>query len=168
MPKPKPVVLTLKQELERMQKAGILRAPTQPQNPTQTNPNGEPADEDLPPLPNRIKTILGIVRHKPQKATTMNYLIMYDIENNKVRTAVSKYLEKQGCVRIQKSVFMANTDQQKFADIHHTLKDINSYYENSDSIIVVPVNVADVRSMKLIGNNVNIDVLVDPPNTLFF
>lgn len=161
MPKPKRVELSLKERLERMKKAGILKPPDGP------GITGEP-EGDLAPLPDRIKTILGIIRHKPQKATTMNYLIMYDIENNKVRTLVSKYLEKQGCIRIQKSVFMANTEHPKFNDIHSTLKDINSFYENTDSIILVPVNVADVRSMKLIGSNVNIDVLVDPPNTLFF
>lgn len=143
-----------------MQQAGIIKA---------REPGISPAeDSELPSLPDRIKTILGIVRHKPQKATTMNYLVMYDIEDNKVRKLVSKYLEKQGCIRVQKSVFMANTDHQKFNDIHSTLKDINSFYENTDSIILVPVNVADVRSMKLIGSNINVDVLVDPPNTLFF
>jgi CRISPR-associated endonuclease Cas2 len=160
MPKPKKIELTLKHRLERMQKAGILKTSGTSMN------NGD--DDMLAPLPDRIKTILGIVRHKPQKATTMNYLIMYDIENNKVRKLVSKYLEKQGCIRIQKSVFMANTDHPKFNDIHGTLKDINTFYENTDSIILVPVNVADVRSMKLIGSNVNIDILVEPPNTLFF
>ncbi len=126
------------------------------------------SDDILAPLPDRIKTILGIIKHKPQKATTMNYMIMYDIEDNKVRRLVSKYLEKEGCIRIQKSVFMANTDHPKFNTIHNTLKDINEFYENADSIILVPVNVADVRSMKLIGSNVNIDILVDPPNTIFF
>ncbi len=143
-----------------MQQAGILKAPDI------TGANEE--DTPLTPLPDRIKTILGIVKHKPQKATTVNYLIMYDVENDKVRKLVSKYLEKQGCIRIQKSVFMANTEHPKFNAIHETLKEINSFYENTDSIILVPVNVADVRSMKLIGSNVNIDVLVDPPNTLFF
>jgi CRISPR-associated endonuclease Cas2 len=144
-----------------MQKAGLIGP-----GPPDYRP-GE-ANEQLAPLPDRIKTILGIVRHKPQKATTMNYLIMYDIEDNKVRRMVSKYLEQQGCIRIQKSVFMANTEHPKFNTIHENLKDINSFYENTDSIILVPVNVADVRSMKLIGSNVNIDILTDPPNTLFF
>ena len=98
----------------------------------------------------------------------MNYIILYDIEDDKVRKLVAKYLLQKGCVRIQKSVFMANTTHEKFQELHNTLKDINSYYENNDSIIVVPINVADVRSMKLIGKNVNIDILTDPPNTLFF
>jgi len=159
MPKPKQVHITLREKLEKMKAAGLLMPPDLP-------PVNE--QDPLPPLPDRIKTILGIIRHKPQKATTMNYLIMYDIENDKVRRLVSKYLEKQGCLRIQKSVFMANTDHPKFQGIHETLKDINAFYENNDSIILVPVNVGDVRSMKLIGSNVNIDVLVDPPNTFFF
>jgi CRISPR-associated protein Cas2 len=35
----------------------------------------------------------------------MNYLIAYDITENKVRTRLSKYLSKYG-VRLQKSVFI--------------------------------------------------------------
>lgn len=159
MPKPKKVAITLKERLQRMQQAGLLH---------NIDSNTDSDNEQIDSLPSRIKTILGIVRHKPQKATAMNYMIMYDIENNKVRRMISKYLEQQGCIRIQKSVFMANTDHPKFNSIHETLKDINSFYENSDSIILVPVNVADVRSMKLIGSNVSIETLVDPPNTLFF
>jgi len=161
MPRPPRIQLSLKERLERMRKAGLIGPAPPAYRP------GE-ADEQLLPLPDRIKTILGVVKHKPQKATTMNYLIMYDIEDNKVRRMVSKYLEQQGCIRIQKSVFMANTEHPKFEAIHKTLKDINSFYENTDSIILVPVNVADVRSMKLIGSNVSIDILTDPPNTLFF
>jgi CRISPR-associated endonuclease Cas2 len=160
MPKPKNKPISLKERLERMRNAGILQ-----KSKTATHMG---SDDILAPLPDRIKTILGIIKHKPQKATTMNYMIMYDIEDNKVRRLVSKYLEKEGCIRIQKSVFMANTDHPKFNTIHNTLKDINEFYENADSIILVPVNVADVRSMKLIGSNVNIDILVDPPNTIFF
>ncbi len=157
MPKPKKVAIGLKERLQRMQAAGLLQ-----------HNGGVAADSDtIESLPDRIRTILGIIRHQPQKATTMNYMIMYDIENNKVRKMISKYLEQQGCIRIQKSVFMANTDHPKFNAIHATLKDINSFYENADSIILVPVNVADARSMKLIGSNVSIENIVDPPTTLF-
>lgn len=155
MPKPKNIEISLKVRLQRMQEAGLL------QSCTDTN------IEQIDDLSARIRTILGIIRQKPQKATTMNYMIMYDIENNKVRRMISKYLEQKGCIRIQKSVFMANTDHPKFNAIHETLKEINSFYENSDSIILVPVNVSDVRSMKLIGSNISIETLVDPPNTLF-
>jgi CRISPR-associated endonuclease Cas2 len=160
MPRPKKVIITLKEKIRLLKEAGI-RVP----HPVR---EGSEEEDQLESLPHRIQSILGVVRHQPQKATTMNYLILYDIEDNKVRRLVAKYLEQKGCIRIQKSVFMANTTNEKFIEIHETLKDINEFYENSDSIIVVPVNVADVRSMKLIGKNVNIDILTNPPTTLFF
>ena len=98
----------------------------------------------------------------------MNYIIMYDITDDKVRQLVAKYLKSKGCIRIQKSVFMANSTHERFMEIHETLRDVNGQYENEDSIMLVPVNVADVRSMKLIGKNVSVDILTDPPSTVFF
>lgn len=161
MARPKKASTPLKERLERLRAAGLINVAGKAL--------ATPAEEDeLLPLPQRVQKILNIVQLQPKKATTMNYLVLYDIEDNKVRHQVAKYLEKQGCLRIQKSVFMANSTHPRFLEIHETLKDINSYYENTDSIILVPVNVADVRSMKLIGCNVNIDVLTEPPNTMFF
>jgi CRISPR-associated endonuclease Cas2 len=81
---------------------------------------------------------------------------------------ISKYLEDKGCVRIQFSVFLCHSKNSKFVEIYETLRDINSMYENSDSILVIPINVSDVRSMKVIGKNIAIDTIIDPPNTLFF
>jgi CRISPR-associated protein Cas2 len=163
MARPKAVHLTLAEQLARLRKSGISKA-----LPAGMVPDPEDAADPLPPLPDRIRTLLGIFRHRKANATEMNYLIMYDITDNKVRKLVAKYLKTQGCIRIQKSVFMASTSHPKFNQIHATLKEVNEYYENEDSIMLVPVNVADVRSMKLIGKNVNIDILTDPPNTLFF
>ena len=163
MARPRRITLTLAEQLARLRKAGINKAlpPSQVMEP-------EDEDEPMPSLPERIRTLLGIFRHRTPTATDMNYLIMYDITDNKVRRLVAKYLKTQGCIRIQKSVFMACTSHPKFNQIHETLKEVNEFYENEDSIMLVPVNVADVRSMKLIGKNVNIDILTDPPNTLFF
>jgi len=160
MPRPKKAIISLKEKIRLLKEVGIRVPPTVKQE-------AEEGDQ-LESLPHRIQSILGVVRHRPQKATTMNYLILYDIEDDKVRRLVAKYLKQKGCIRIQKSVFMANTSNEKFIEIYETLKDINEFYENADSIIVVPVNVADVRSMKLIGKNVNIDILTNPPTTLFF
>lgn len=121
----------------------------------------------LKPLPVRIAVILGIIQKNPLKSTTMNYLILYDIEKDKVRNIVAKYLLSKGCIRIQKSVFLAHTDHNKFDEIKNTLSEINEVYDNKDSIILIPINVSDARSMKLIGQNVNIDQIIDPPNTVF-
>jgi CRISPR-associated endonuclease Cas2 len=122
---------------------------------------------EIAPLSERIRFILQIIQRQPVKSTTMNYLILYDIEKNKVRNLVAKYLLSRGCIRIQKSVFLAHTEHKKFDEIKNTLAEINEIYENKDSIILIPINVSDARSMKLIGHNVNIDKIIDPPNTVF-
>ena len=40
-------------------------------------------------------------------AATNNYLISYDISSNRTRNLLAKLLAKLGCVRWQKSVFVA-------------------------------------------------------------
>ncbi len=150
--------LTLAEQLERIAAAGLHPLP-----------EGDlPEADRMAPLSDRIAAMLQLIKREPLKATEMTYLIMYDISSDKVRLAVAKYLERQGCVRIQKSVFILRSDNPHFQQIHDTLKEVNSYYENEDSIILVPVNASDVRSMKLIGKNVYIQAIVDKPNTLFF
>ncbi|SDA64477.1 CRISPR associated protein Cas2 [Algoriphagus alkaliphilus] len=161
MAKPKPREFNLKEQIAKIQNAGLFRPPEQE---IDTNLSEE---DQLAPLPERIKKILGILQSKPVKSTTMNYLIMYDIQNNKVRNLVSKYLLKNGCIRVQKSVFLVHSDHKKFDEIRDTLVEINEIYENNDSIILVPLNISDARSMKLIGKNVNIERIIDPPNTVF-
>lgn len=157
MSRPKSVEYNLKERLEKMMTSGIL-----------SNAESSISFNELDSLSNRIKAILNIIKSHPVKATTMTFLIMYDIENNKVRTRVSKYLEKKGCIRIQKSIFLTNTESKNFQEIYDTLLEVQSYYENNDSILLVPFNTSDLRSMKIIGKEIHIETLLDKPNTLFF
>jgi CRISPR-associated endonuclease Cas2 len=157
MARPKDVSYNLKDRLEKMVKAGLT-----------FNDEQEKTADPLLSLNERLKIILEIVKSKPIKSTSMTYLIMYDIENNKVRSRISKYLEKKGCIRIQKSIFMTNSAAKEFSEIHQTLVEVQSYYENNDSIMLVPFNTSDIRSMKIIGKEINIQTLVDKPTTLFF
>lgn len=159
MPKPPKKEFDLKERIQKIRDSGIL---AQPDKKSMSDP-----DDNLLPLSGRIEKILNIFQGKPLKSTTMNYLIMYDIENNKVRRLVAKYLLKNGCIRVQKSVFLVHSDHKKFEEIKQTLVEINDVYENEDSIILVPLNISDARSMKLIGKNVNIEQIIDPPNTVF-
>jgi CRISPR-associated endonuclease Cas2 len=157
MPRPKKKPFTLAEALAKIAEAGIGEAP-----PLLSE------DDQLLPINERISKMLNIIQENPIKATDMVYLIMYDISNDKVRLQIAKFLERQGCIRVQKSVFIARTDNPHFQEIHDTLKEVNSYYENQDSIILAPLNATDVRAMKLIGKNLQIEAIVDKPNTLFF
>jgi len=102
------------------------------------------------------------------KSNVMLYLIMYDIENNKIRTHIAKYLTKKGCLRIQKSVYLAKSSVNIMKDISKTLKEINEVYENQDSIFVLPVPEEKFSNITVIGQNVEFEIVTKPKNVLFF
>lgn len=125
-------------------------------------------DEELPPLANRIAEILGIARNKQRPKTNMLYFVMYDIESNKVRRNVAKYLLRMGCTRVQESIFLADTPREKYEKIRDDLIKVQAMYENQDSILVVPISTDMLRSMKVIGKSINLDIITQSVNTLFF
>lgn len=122
---------------------------------------------EIEELPKRVQMLLDIIK-KPKSGSDMLFIIMYDIEDNKVRTQVAKYLVKAGCVRIQKSVYVAQLQRKKYADIKETLSDVQQMYENNDSILMVPVSTDELKAMNIIGKNIDITLFTDPPNTIFF
>jgi len=125
-------------------------------------------EQSLEDLSIRIKKILQIVDRNYIKASDMLYFIMYDIQNNKVRTSIAKYLIKSGCLRVQKSIFFAETKRSVYNKLHTDLKAIQEMYENEDSIFFVPVSTDQVRAMKVIGQNTDFDLVIGSKNTLFF
>ncbi len=121
----------------------------------------------LKPLPDRIRQLIGIVQTHPKKRRTMLYLVMYDIEDDRVRTLVARFLERKGCIRIQKSVFIAETSREVYYEIVTKLKEVNSLYENHDSIVIIPVSIDEVRAMTIIGKDLDLELIRDNPNLLF-
>ena len=124
--------------------------------------------DDLPSLKERVDVILGITNKEKRTQGNMLFFVMYDIESNKVRYYVVKYLERMGCHRIQKSIFLADIDMEKYERIKTDLAEVQALYENNDSILVCPVSSDLLRSMKVIGKNINLDIITHSKNTLFF
>ena len=124
--------------------------------------------DGMPTLQQRIDAILGIVHQTKKQSGNMLFFIMYDIESNKVRYNIVKYLERMGCYRIQKSIFLANLSMEKYEQIKKDMVEVQSLYENHDSIIVCPVSSDILRSMKIFGQNINLDVITQSKKTLFF
>lgn len=151
----------LKEKLEKLQDAGLT-----PPKQEGVNPTGD--EQPLLTLNERIRDILQLVRQPTENSYDMTYLVMYDIEDNRVRTHIAKYLLSKGCIRIQKSVYMARTHQKVFTEINDTLKDVQAAYDNHDSILLVPIQSSTVSSMKIIGKDIQVQSLIDPPNTLFY
>ena len=124
--------------------------------------------DDLPSLKERVDVILGITNKEKRTQGNMLFFVMYDIESDKVRYNVVKYLERMGCHRIQKSIFLADIDMEKYERIKTDLAEVQALYENHDSILVCPVSSDLLRSMKVIGKNINLDIITHSKNTLFF
>lgn len=116
----------------------------------------------------RVSHILGLVRRDNRKVTDMLFFVMYDIESNKVRRHVSKYLERMGCFRVQRSIYLADLPLEKYNKIRTDLTEVQSFYENKDSILVVPVSTDMLRSMRVIGQSLDVDIIMRTKNTLFF
>jgi len=132
-------------------------------------PNKEVAEMDnLPSLELRVKKILNLVNDAKRQKGNMLFFIMYDIESNKVRYNVVKYLERNGCKRIQKSIFLADLNTETYKIIKDDLTEIQSLYDNHDSIIICPISTDLLKSMKIIGKSIDIDIITQSRNTLFF
>ena len=135
--------------IEQIKKAGFSEA-----NRLAITPN---EGEKLLDIGERVKTIINIAQNS--KNGNMVYFVMYDIENDKVRALVSKYLISQGCIRIQNSVFMADTPKERFETIKNDLSEVQAAYENNDSIVVVPISSMNIEAMHIIGKNLDIDMV---------
>lgn len=131
-------------------------------------PNTQAGEQDLPDLSQRIRSIMGFVNDIKKKPGFMIYFVMYDIENNKVRNLVAKYLIKKGCTRVQRSIFLARTDRAVYDQIKDDLKEVQACYDNKDSILLVPISTDQIQAMKIIGQNIDIDLIMGNKNTLFF
>jgi len=126
-------------------------------------------DAPLDPLPERMKRILDYLKkYRSKNKEDMFCFIMYDITDDRIRNYIAKYLLEKGCIRIQKSVYMACLDKALYQDIHRTLKEVNDMYDNEDSIIFVPIDEFHVEDMKMVGKNIDLSLVVDLPSTLFF
>ena len=119
-------------------------------------------------LQERVDFLMGVVNKSKRPATNMLFFVMYDIESDKVRYHIAKYLERKGCTRIQRSIFLADLDKKVYDLIKSDLEEVQSLYDNHDSIIVCPVSTDQLQAMKIIGEDISIDIITRTRNTLFF
>lgn len=114
----------------------------------------------LTPLEERVQGILGLSDNTRKRKDRMLFFVMYDIESDKVRRLVVKYLIREGCTRIQKSIFLADRPVATYNKIKSDLAEVQAVYDNEDSIIVLPVTTDYLRMMKVIGKNIDVDIIM--------
>jgi len=151
--------LTFYERIVKIKRAGLNG------NTDLTTPASTP---EMLSLSERLPLVDKILRSfKQRKYNDMYAFIMYDIENNKIRNQIAKYLIMNGCTRVQKSVFLAGIKRKKFMEIYKTLKEINAMYDNHDSLFFVPIGEDILNNMKIVGQNIDFELITDTPNTLF-
>lgn len=127
-----------------------------------------PGTSQMESLDVRLQHILSLTANRQSKHNSMLFFVMYDIESNKVRNLVAKYLIRQGCFRIQHSIYLADMPSDKCDQIKEDLAQVQAAYDNHDSILVVPISTDYLRSMRVIGRALDVEVIMHSQNTLFF
>jgi CRISPR-associated protein Cas2 len=152
--------LSFVEKMRMMARAGLEGSPS----PNRVSNDYDPMD----PIEERVRRMLGIINGEKRRATNMTFFVMYDISSNKVRNQVVKYLIQKGCTRVQRSIFLADLDTKVYNEIREDLAAVQQAYENEDSILIVPLSTDYLKSMKIIGQNIDIDVITKCKHTLFF
>jgi CRISPR-associated protein Cas2 len=116
----------------------------------------------------RLRSLLELLtKNRDMKPGNVLTFIMYDIENNRIRRYIAKYLEKQGYVRVQKSVFFGNVSRALHKQVCETLKEVNEKYENGDSIMFLPISHDMFSSLKVVGRDLDYELAINDRSTLF-
>jgi CRISPR-associated endoribonuclease cas2 len=89
----------------------------------------------------------------------MNYLLSYDISNDKSRKRVSDYLLEKGFLRVQNSVFLGEIHITKIDDILENICLLVDKKE--DSIFCIPINKEDYKNIFNFGKNEDYNLYKD-------
>lgn len=151
--------ITFPERLRRLREAGL-------QTQTQQGYMRE-QDRTLPDLAERVRRIERfLAKQRENNENDMLFFVMYDIEDHRVRRHLAKYLIKNGCTRMQKSVFLGSAEPKRYREIAETLEEVNSMYANGDSILILPVTKENMVQLNVIGKDLNFKMVAAPPKIL--
>ena len=132
------------------------------------NESRGPSWDEMPEIEERIKAIFRITNNLNRPAANMLFFVMYDIESNKVRRLIVKYLIQKCCTRVQRSIFLADLDTSEYETIRKDLAEVQAAYDNHDSILIVPISTDYLYAMKIIGQKIDLDLITHNKNTMLF
>ncbi len=95
----------------------------------------------------------------------MHYVITYDIEDDRLRNRTAKTLQRFGCIRIQKSVFVAaHMEKRHWTQMRASLNRLlASRLKPGESLLIIPLRDEHVSEISAIGHNNVFAALEDPP-----
>ena len=98
----------------------------------------------------------------------MVQLIMYDIEKDKPRNKLAKYLQHHGLLRLQYSVFAGYVPKARMAHLNKFLKQFKSEKcAETDKIYILPITNKNFRKMVVLGPKPNLKYLLNEEHTYY-
>lgn len=95
------------------------------------------------------------------------YIIAYDIEKDKIRNYLSKYLLRNGAIRIQKSLFLAKWKKSIYKNVKQDFLTLNDLYKSNDTIILMPLATDMFQNFFCIGKNLQLEAVAENIHTFF-
>jgi len=85
----------------------------------------------------------------------MNYFVCYDIQENKLRQKLAKFLRRNGLIRVQKSVFFGrDIDMKLKAYLKKEIRQLFADNDNShNSVLLIPAERDMLKHIEIEGNN---------------
>lgn len=95
-------------------------------------------------------------------------LICYDIENDRLRTWVSKYLERQGLTRLQYSVFVGTLTREQWATLWTRVHEqCTAHFKDDDSLYCMILSKGAFQKVQQVGKTIDTDFILDEGYTLY-
>jgi CRISPR-associated protein Cas2 len=91
--------------------------------------------------------------------------VIYDIQENKIRTKIAKTTLEAGLYRVQKSVFLGSINKTRLDELKMRLNDLID--EEKDSIYIFPMCEADFKKTILMGQAFDKEMVTDEIRALF-
>lgn len=77
----------------------------------------------------------------------MNYFVVYDISDDRIRERISEFLKNYGLKRIQKSAFFGCISNESLTEISKFMSSTIA----TDSVLLIPLCLRDVKNIGAFG-----------------
>ncbi|EAY30153.1 CRISPR-associated endonuclease Cas2 [Microscilla marina] len=92
--------------------------------------------------------------------------VLYDIENDRARTKVSKFCQQAGLSRVQYSVFLGTIDAHRRDTLALQVEEVID--ADKDKVYILPMSKDEVREAVCLGQALDEKLVTDQVQSLFF
>ncbi len=91
--------------------------------------------------------------------------VLYDIQDNRVRSKVAKICKRYGLYRVQKSVFLGTIEDTQREAMGLEIQELID--EHKDSVYIFPMNKSELKQTVLLGQAFDKKLVTDEVKALF-